>query len=67
MPDALYATYDFNKNWLIDFIGREERREKDPFVVPLSYAFITKLCFLYVPRPGIKPATLVYQDGALTN
>ena len=29
------------------------------------YAFIG--CFLYVPQPGIKPATLIYWDDALTN
>ena len=41
------------------------KREKHWFVVPLIYAFIGWLP--YVPWPGIKPATLMYQDDALTN
>ena len=40
-------------------------REKQKFVVPLMYPFIS--CFLYVPWPGIKPLILVDQDEALTN
>ena len=40
-------------------------RERARFVVPLIYAFIG--CFLCVLYVGIKPATLVYWDDALTN
>ena len=40
-------------------------REKQQFVDLLIYAFVG--CFLYVPWPGIEPATLVYQDDVLTN
>ena len=43
---------------------RERERHWERFV-PLFYAFI--FCFLYVPWPKIKPATLAYQDDALTN
>ena len=46
----------------------EERREggarKEHQFVPLIYACIS--WFLYVPWPGIKPATLLYWDDALT-
>ena len=40
-------------------------REKHQFVVPFIYALTG--CFLYVPWQGIKPATSVYQEDALTN
>ena len=43
---------------------RERRREKHQFLVSLIYVFID--WFLYVPWPGTKPTTLVYQDNALT-
>ena len=45
--------------------GRERERENHQFVVPLTDELIGR--FLYVPWRGIKPATLVYQDEALTN
>ena len=44
----------------IDFRERENHRS----VVLLFYAFIG--CFLYVPRLGIKPTTLMHQDNAVT-
>ena len=43
----------------------ETDRQRHQFVVPLIYAFIG--WFLYVPWPGIKPATLACQDDAPTN
>ena len=43
----------------------ERLREKYRFVVLLFHSFIG--CFLYVPWPRIKPATLAYWDDALTN
>ena len=49
----------------LSFFYWEEGRERDQFVVPLMHAFIG--CFLSVPWPEIKLATLVYQDNALTN
>ena len=39
--------------------------EKHPLVVPFMYAFLG--WFLYVPWPGIKPATLAYGVITLTN
>ena len=45
--------------------GKGRESERHQLVVPLIYAFIG--CFLYVPWPGIEPATLAYQDDALTD
>ena len=39
-------------------------REAERFVVLLIYAFIGSL--LYVPWPGIEPATLAFGDNALS-
>ena len=44
---------------------RETGREKCWFVVPLICAFIA--WSLYVPWPGIQPATLTCQDNVLTD
>ena len=51
--------------FLLSFIleRKKGKREKHRFVVPLIYAFIG--WFLYVPWLVIKPATLMYLDGAL--
>ena len=43
----------------------ETERERGWFVVLLIDAFI--VCFLYVPKPGIKPTTLVNWDDTLSN
>ena len=43
---------------------RQTDRDRLSFAVALIYAFTG--CFLYVPQPGIEPATLA-SDDALTN
>ena len=68
----LYFAYKLkNIYWLGFFLekkeGRREReteRERDQFVVPLTYAFIH--CFLSVPYLEIKPATVLYWADTLT-
>ena len=50
---------------IISFVDFRERKRRDQSIVPLIDAFID--CFLYVPRLGIEPTALVYQDGTLTN
>ena len=63
--------YLFIRILFIDFREKEEGRETHThththwFVVPLIYAFMG--WFLYVPWPGIEPATLAYWDDTLTN
>ena len=40
--------------------GRGREKKKHRFVVPHIYVFLS--WFLYVPSPGIEPATLAYRD-----
>ena len=49
------------------FREREEGREKHRFVFHLCMHLCIHWCFSYVPWPGTKPATVGYQDDALTN
>ena len=46
-------------------LGGDREREKHQFVVSLTYASIG--WFLYVPWPGMKPATLAHGNDALTH
>lgn len=63
----------FLKNLLIDLRekgergggGGEQMGEGEKFVVPIIYAFIG-CWFLYVPRPEIESATLVYGNDVLS-
>ena len=49
--------------YLLILEGKGEKETSICF--PLIYTFIG--CFLYVPWPGIEPASVVYSDNALTN
>ena len=46
-------------------VAFREREGNIDFVAPPIQAFIG--CFLDVSRPGMEPATLAYQDFAITN
>ena len=54
-----------NLVFFIDLRERVHAKEKYQSAAPPIHA--PTGCLLYVPRPGLKPATMAYRDGAPTN